>query len=155
MVEFSILVRDRAASVTSRASGMRWGKIAAFTLMLAVAACGPSQAEIDAKKAKEAAAQAAQRQALAKAADDRKRAACEGAIQVAQSFFGHARDIQSDVEAAHSVAVEKARISKENFSSMVASWGGCQTSACADALDDDSDKYRNAQKQSLVEQQAA
>lgn len=130
---------------------MRWGKIVAVALVLAVTACGPSQAEINAQKAKEAAAQAAQRQALAKAADDRKRIACEGAIRVAHSFLGSARSIQSAVEAAHSPAVEKARLGYERtIGNEIYEMSAVGVGAAIDLKN----AYVNARIQNLKEQQA-
>lgn len=134
---------------TSRAGRMHWGKIALVALVATVTACGPSQAEIEAQRAKEAAAQAAERKALAKAADDRKRSACEGAIQVAQSFLSSARSLQSEVEAAHSAAIQKTRLGYERtIGNEIYEMSGAGVGAAIDLKN----AYNNARIQSLEEQ---
>lgn len=140
---------DAVEALTGRA--LRFRTAFALGLLTAVAACGPSQAEIDAQKAKEAAAQVAQRQALAKAADDRKRTACEGAIQVARSFLGSARSIQSAVEAAHSPAVEKARL---GYQRTIGNEIYAMSAVGVGAAIDLKNAYVNARIQNLKEQQA-
>jgi hypothetical protein len=148
-MQLFILSRDDIARATPRVGRVRWSKIAAIALMAAVTACGPSQAEIEAQRAKEAAAQAAERKALAKAADDRKRSACEGAIEVAQSFLSSARSLQSEVEAAHSSAIEKTRLGYERtIGNEIYEMSGAGVGAAIDLKN----AYNNARIQSLEEQ---
>lgn len=148
-MQLFILTQHDTARTKSRAGRVRWGKIAAIAFMATVTACGPSKAEIEAQRAKAAAAQAAERDALAKAADDLKRSACEGAIEVAQSFLSSAQSLQSDVETAHSPAIENTRLGYERtIGNEIYEMSGEGVGAAIDLKN----AYNNARIQSLKEQ---
>ena len=83
--------------------GMRLGKIAAFTLMFAVSACGPSQAE----KAKIE----EQRVAKIKADEDQKRSVCGEVIEVTEAFFRESGSLSDDAERSLSGRVSQAAAS--------------------------------------------